>query len=125
MSKTLTKNRVRKEIQPLLGKVGEMAEEAKENMGVGVGRDIIQKVLSVVIGVGALLHVIRRLFPFKYGVLWITSPSGKTTKALPFYLAMRIIRQHGWYLAKVEPMKPRRVISRIEAVHILLFGDDK
>lgn len=38
--------------------------------------------------------------------LWITSPSGKTTRQLPFWTAMRVVRKKEWSLTVVEPVCP-------------------
>lgn len=37
--------------------------------------------------------------------LWITSPSGKPTVRLPFYAALRIVRERNWRIAETEPVK--------------------
>ncbi len=55
--------------------------------------------------------------------LWITSPTGKTTRKMPFYEALRIIRKHGWHMTLVAPIKPNRIISRWQALKILISGD--
>lgn len=68
-------------------------------------------------------EVIRRGFIFKDTPLWITSPSGKTTMALPLPIAFRVIRKREWDFAKVEPVRPPRVITRRQAMRILIFGD--
>lgn len=68
-------------------------------------------------------EVIRRAFIFDNTEIWITSPSGKTTVAVPLPIALRVIRRREWEFAKVEPINPSRVISKREALHILLFGD--
>ena len=77
---------------------------------------------------GAITYVIvcgvlRRVFIFQDTPLWIKSPSGKTIVALPLPIALRVIRKHEWDFAEVEPIKPPRIISRREALNILLFGD--
>ena len=60
---------------------------------------------------------------FEDETLWIESLSGKTVKKLPLPVALRIVRKRGWHFAEVEPVKPPKVVSRREALGILLFGD--
>jgi hypothetical protein len=81
---------------------------------------LIHAMISVFVGItimGAFLGI------FKKPDIWITSPSGKTTIKLPLHQAMRIVRKQNWKYTEVEPIKPPRKISRLEAFKILITGD--
>jgi len=62
--------------------------------------DILPLIFAAVVILGAFSHFLDRSTQ-----LWITSPSGKTTIKLPFYMALRIVKKRGWVLTKVEPVK--------------------
>jgi len=109
---------------PALKAFANMREaQSKSEEGINLSC-IIQGVISVVVGL--LMLGIRVKGTPKYvtwGILWIQSPSGKIVKEFPLPQALRIIRKHDWALADVKPLKPPRVISRREALRVLLFGD--
>ena len=65
---------------------------------------------------GIVSHLLSR------ETLWITSKSGGTTRCLPLYTALRVVRKKGWSFTKVEPI---RKVSRWEAFRIVVFGDGK
>jgi hypothetical protein len=67
--------------------------------------------------------IIRRLFIFEDTEIWVTSPSGNTTRKLPLPIALRVIRKREWNFTETQPIKPPRIISRREALRILIFGD--
>jgi len=95
----------------------------KERM---IGDAIIALLLPVVLAVAVVIHAFGRLFrrrgDARLGKLWITSPSGRTTKQMPLYAALRIVRKQGWCFAVVEPV---RKVTRWQAARILLRGDDR
>lgn len=75
---------------------------------------------DVVIGA---LTIVLALVMLGGRTLWIQSPSGETVRQFPLWQALRIVRRHGWTFASVEPIQPPRVISRREAIRILMLGD--
>jgi MFS family permease len=86
---------------------------------------LVRGVISMVIGL-IVLGAISDIWGWRYSgptMFWIQSPSGRTIKEFPLYQALRIIRIRKWDFAKVEPVKPPRIISRREALHILFYGD--
>jgi len=82
--------------------------------------DAILALLPLVLAVSAIVSVFGRLFRQTDRRLWITSPSGRTTIALPWFIALRIARKQGWHLTEVAPI---RKITRGRALRILLRGD--
>ena len=101
-----------------------MGETDSMRDGSSIATNLIQSILPIAVAAGVLIMAFKSFAGYIEGGLWITSQSGKTTVQLPFKLAMRVIRRRGWRLAKVEPVKPRRVISRREAFKILMSGDN-
>ena len=69
--------------------------------------------------------IVADLFYIDDHKIWITSPSGKTTKQLPLYQALRIIKKREWRFTKVAPTKAEEPISRKNALKILLFGNHR
>ena len=101
-------------------------DEMKEQEARQDKMDIPTHIVDCVCGLAVFSiaeSVIRRVFIFEDAKIWITSPSGKTTVALPLPIALRVIRKREWNFAEVEPINPPRVISRREGLRILLFGD--
>jgi len=102
------------------------AEDAKIALPLSSLSVTTKALVTVAIGI-VTFCVIRSLLSglgfFEGETLWIESPSGKTVKELPLPIALRVVRKRGWHLARVEPVKLPRVISRWEAFLILLFGD--
>ncbi len=85
----------------------------------------IEALISVVIGVVSFCIVdslVSNLIKEGGDLLWLVSPSRKTTVQLPFRTALRVVRKHGWSLAAVEPVRPVRRVTRWEAVKILVQG---
>ena len=86
----------------------------------------IKGVISAVIGC-VIFQIMLDLFPKKRDLipptLWIESPSGETIREFPFLQGMRIIKKKNWDFAVVRPIQPPRVVSRREALSILMFGD--
>ena len=105
--------------------------EARELMGQtdkwsdssAVAGNLITNLLPLAIAVGIVVATLNSFRGYIEGGLWITSRTGKTTVQLPFKLAMRVVRKRKWRLAKVEPVKPRRSVQRVEAFKILCYGD--
>lgn len=88
----------------------------------------VKGLVSIVIGIVSFVVIdkaIRSLTGkwFDGESLWITSPSGETTMEMPFYRALRIVRKQEWSFAEVEPVKPKRVVGRAEALKIMFRGD--
>ena len=88
----------------------------------------VEGLVSIVIGIVSFIAIGKALRSltgkwFDGESLWITSPSGKTTVEMPFRLALSIARKRGWSFTEVEPVKPRRIIGRREALKILFRGD--
>jgi len=65
--------------------------------------------------------IIHDLYYINDHKIWITSPSGNTTRQLPLYQALRVIRKRKWHFAKVTLAHPSHPISRKAALRILLF----
>jgi len=87
----------------------------------------VDSIIRVVIGV-VTFSIAKGLFrdnhrPITPETVWIESPSSKTTTEFPFFQGARIVRKHGWEFAVVQPIQPPRVITRREALSILLHGD--
>jgi len=78
------------------------------------------KMISLVVVVGIVISMIHGRIEMQE--LWITSPSGKSTKEVQFYTALRIIRRKGWRLANVVPQRDKEKITRIQALKIILGG---
>lgn len=85
--------------------------------------NIFQSLLPIVYATVIMMGALKWIGGYIRDGLWITSKSGKTTKQLPLKLALRVMRKRGWVMARVEPVKPKRKISRLEALRILLVGD--
>ncbi len=99
-----------------------MTEDTTEIDGTNVtGLTQIDRLMSTMVAVMVIISIFSRLM----WTLWITSPSGKTTRKMPFYTALRIIRKQGWHMTSVEPTRPKRTISRWQALSILLLGDNQ
>ncbi|MBA7664311.1 hypothetical protein ES703_72369 [subsurface metagenome] len=87
----------------------------------GVGDNILNSLIGIVIATVVTVSVIRSLVGVSE--LWITSPSGKTTKKVSFYTALRIIRKRGWHLTDVVPRGDAEKMTRFGALKIALLGD--
>ena len=81
---------------------------------------LLSKMISLVISIAIVVSVIHGRIEMQE--LWITSPSGKSTKEVQFYTALRIIRRKGWHLANVVPQRDKEKITRIQALKIMLGG---
>ena len=76
--------------------------------------------LPLVVGIMIIVGMFRSIKTIHPPTLWITSPSGNTTRRLPLYQALRVVRERKWRFAEVEPV---RTISRREALRILISGE--
>ena len=88
-----------------------------------IAQNLLSNLLPIAVATGIVINALKCFTGYIEGGLWITSPTGKTTIQFHYKLAMRIIRKRGWRFAKVEPVKAKRVISRREALEILLHGN--
>jgi len=82
----------------------------------------LRDILPYVIAIGVIASIFHSLNAIRIHTIWVTSPSGKTTKQLPLYQALRIIKKRKWRFTQVAPIKPSVPISRKSALRILLFG---
>ena len=69
-------------------------------------------------------NIVANLFYVDDHKIWITSPSGKTTRQLLLCQALRIIKKKQWRFTQVAPVKVESPISRKSALKILLFGNN-
>lgn len=83
---------------------------------------LISTMIGVFIGVVLMCSISKR-FRLPLPSIWVTSPSGKTTVEMPLYQAMRMVNKRHWKYTDVEPVKPPRKVSRLEALKILIIGD--
>jgi len=92
-------------------------EEAKSDDTPGLNSiiDLLPIVTAACIVMGAVSWLARGMVG---PMLWIEKNG--VTKTLPVFLAMRIVRKHGWKYVATEP---RRRISRFQALKILIRGD--
>ncbi len=79
---------------------------------------MINELMRKLIGVMVYLQVLNIIYPdleIRCHKLWIESPSKKTTRQLPFYLALRIVRKHNWHLIDTIPKQSikHQVISKL------------
>jgi len=87
--------------------------------------NVVGAMMSTVIG-AMMYPIVRKAIEEVLGSyirkskLWITSPSGETTVKLPFYTALRIVRNKNWSLTKVEPI---RYLSRWEYLKLAVRGN--
>ena len=107
-----------REARRLLVETNTMAETSV------VSGTIMRDLLPLVVSTCIIVMALKSIVGYVKDGLWITSPSGRTTIELPLKLALRIIRKRKWRFAKVAPVKPDRVVSRHEALKVLLFGDE-
>ena len=90
---------------------------------------LIDGLISTMIGL-IVFSVVQRIVDKLTGghhavpaTVWIESPSGDTKREFPFWQGSRIVRKHDWHFAVVAPIRPARIVSRREALGILLWGD--
>ena len=107
-------------------KAYERMKRVTEHKG-GAVQVAAESIISAAIGT-VIFSIVSRLFrdtcrPLTPATVWIESPSGETTLELPFFQGTRIARKHGWGFAAVQPIQPPRLITRREALSILLHGD--
>ena len=100
--------------------LAETDEWRKENLIAG---KMMQAILPLVVAVGLTVYAFQGFYSVTLHGVWVTSPSGKTTRQLPCKLANRVIRRRHWRFARVEPVQPKRLIGRKEALQILIRGD--
>ena len=94
----------------------------KVDGGVGANIDsILSSLVGILIATAVIIPIVRSLVEFSE--LWITSPSGKTTKKVSFYTALRIVRKRRWHLTDVVPRRDVEKMTRFEALKIALLGD--
>lgn len=82
--------------------------------------DIYQVLGEMIVSITVTMLVSGILAKQNYIVghnIWIISPSGSTTRQLPLYQALRVVRKKDWQFAEVKPVK---VISRREALRMLV-----
>ncbi len=85
-------------------------------------KDMCATVVGAMVAFVTIRAIQKILDPYDGEVLWITSPSGKTTRELPFKTALRVIRKRGWHFTPVEPIRKRKRISRWDAFKIFITG---
>lgn len=86
-------------------------------------KSLVKSMMATILGFAVIMAVMKALDPYGGEILWITSPTGETTRELPFKTALRIIRKRGWHLTPVEPIKKRKPMSRWGALRIFITGD--
>lgn len=88
--------------------------------------DIYQMLGDIITGIMVFTIVAGMLTRLDYMAvhpIWITSPSGNTTRQLPLSHALRIIRKRQWRFTSVTPVTTKSPISRKNALKILLLGN--
>ena len=85
---------------------------------------ILGEILPFVVAIGVIASIFHGLNAIRIHTIWITSPSGKTTKQLPLYQALRIIKKRKWQFTQVTPTRASVPIARKSALRILLFGSN-
>ncbi len=94
--------------------------ELHKDVDGGVGDNILSSLVGILIATVVMVSVIRNLV--EVSELWITSPSGKTTKKVSFYTALRIVRKRRWHLTDVVPRKDVQKVTRFGALRMVLLG---
>jgi len=77
--------------------------------------DICHSLGEIVVGavaVALVAGIFARLNYIAEHNVWITSPSDNTTRQLPLYQALRIIRKKQWYFTSVAPVVTKIPMSR-------------
>ena len=86
---------------------------------------LLGEILPFVVAIGVIASIFHSLNAIRIHTIWITSPSGNTTRQLPLYQALRIIKKRKWRFTQVAPIKAEEPISRKNALKILLFGNHR
>lgn len=81
--------------------------------------------LPLAVAIMLVVNMFYNLNAVRTHKIWITSPSGNTTRQLPLYQALRVIKRKRWHFTQVAPVKAESAISRKNALRILLFGNNK
>jgi len=74
---------------------------------------------EVLVSMMVAIVVTRRVDKLMYinnHKIWIKSPSGNTTRHLPLFDALRVIRRRGWRFAEVELVEPKRCKPKSKGV---------
>jgi len=71
------------------------------------GDTIIARLLPLAVALMVIASMSHE-FTRKRPTIWITSPLGNTTRQLPLYTALRIVRKRKWRFAEVKPIKVKR-----------------
>ena len=85
----------------------------------------LSDLIPLVVAIMTIASIFHSLNAIRIHTIWITSPSGKTTKQLPLYQALRIVKKRKWQFTQVAPIKAEEPISRKNALKILLFGNHR
>ena len=81
----------------------------------------LSDILPLAVAIMTIAGIFHSLNAPRIPTIWITSPSGKTTKQLPLYQALRVIKKRKWRFTQVAPIKAEEPISRKNALKILLI----